>query len=266
MQPSQAAPPAPTSDSPVSSSVAQSSPSQSRTRSAVPTSTFSCSSGCVAPTTAPVTNGDTTVVITDGDGEAVGTVTVTEGDGDTVIVGPGDSAAEDALEEERIRVGSSVVEIFLFDPSGAPVQPTNSVEVCLKVEDKNRAEEEGCLSFFDEATGRWVCEDPCLDLDGDLACGDTDHLTNFAILFTGGAGSNGDLCGDDDENGFIFDEGWKDAVLVASVFVGFCLICVIIAAVSMLFPSVTARIHGKEYSRIKDLRSRTNSNTINSSV
>ena len=47
-----------------------------------------------------------------------------------------------------------------------------------------------CLSYYDERKGNWTCEDECLtipDKDSNLLCGQSNHLTNFALLL-GGAG------------------------------------------------------------------------------
>ena len=47
-----------------------------------------------------------------------------------------------------------------------------------------------CLSFIDERTGVWTCQDRQLVKKGEFYCGTTDHLTSFALLLGAGAGSS----------------------------------------------------------------------------
>merc|ERR1712232_16117 len=50
-----------------------------------------------------------------------------------------------------------------------------------------------CLSFYNERTKEWECQDYQLQYHSDeaLVCGVTDHLTEFALLLgAGGAGSS----------------------------------------------------------------------------
>lgn len=70
------------------------------------------------------------------------------------------------------------------------------LQICLSSQD-NRNKEDLCLGYLNEATGRWECEDPCVEQNQDgLFCGSTGHLTNFALLLSGG---NGDPCGSDED-------------------------------------------------------------------
>ena len=57
------------------------------------------------------------------------------------------------------------------------------------------------MSYYDEDTQTWKCQDHCLKLQNDTLCGETDHLTNFALLLSGGGGGSGgnkNKCGADD--------------------------------------------------------------------
>ena len=50
-----------------------------------------------------------------------------------------------------------------------------------------------CLSFFDEKKKEWKCQDECLSsFEGkdNLLCGQTNHLTNFALLLSGSKGKS----------------------------------------------------------------------------
>ena len=43
------------------------------------------------------------------------------------------------------------------------------------------------MSYYDETKAKWECEDKSLVTTKDgLLCGETKHLTNFALLLTGG--------------------------------------------------------------------------------
>ena len=139
-------------------------------------------SSCVKPTTAFLNPTDTTqeLPFTDGDGRPVGTVLVPASaiePGEVLVVGPPSEAAENAAQS--LEVGSEIVQVTLTDIFGESTQPSDDIEICLEVSDPDRAEEDGCLSFFDEERDVWVCEDPCLDLDDNLACGSTDHFTKY---------------------------------------------------------------------------------------
>ena len=55
-----------------------------------------------------------------------------------------------------------------------------------------------CLGYLDERTGKWECEDPCLEQDQNgLYCGSTGHLTSFALLLSGGGNNDPCASGDD---------------------------------------------------------------------
>ncbi len=74
----------------------------------------------------------------------------------------------------------------VFDLTMIPFMTGDVLEVCLDA--KGASPDPGtCLGFFDEATSTWKCQDECLkkNTKGQL-CGNTDHLTTFAILLTGG--------------------------------------------------------------------------------
>lgn len=211
----------------------------------------SCAFQCVDETAAFVQPGTFEVPIT-ARGEDVGTFTIqqTQEIAEVLVVGPGTAAAEAAII--GLNVGSPVVDLVLLDASGQVVQPDGDVTVCLEVDDPERAEDEGCLSFFDEEANEWVCEDPCLEISGDTVCGDSSHLTNFAILLDGGDGG-GNGCDSDDDGAYIFDEGWKDAILLLSV-TGACFVLVVLILLAFVLVPGLDRIHGREYMRVNSVR------------
>lgn len=205
------------------------------------------------PVIVPVqpTGNSQSVLFSDETGRPAGSVTLPASSveaGETLLIGPASPDATEAAAD--LEVASDIVNVVLEDIFGISVQPNGDIEVCLTVSDVDEAKDNGCLSFYDEDRDRWVCEDPCLEFDGDTACGTTDHLTNFAVLLTGG---NGD-CSDDDD-GYIFDAGWKDGVLVGSVFLVVVGVAILVLIIALLFPGFMARLHGKEYTRIRSLRS-----------
>ena len=96
---------------------------------------------------------------------------------------------------------SDVVDISVFDENGNPITKfNNNIEICLQssIYDDDSDKNKECLSYFDESKQEWICEDRCLkSKSNNMQCGDTDHLTNFALLLDTGGG-NGDPCDSDD--------------------------------------------------------------------
>lgn len=73
----------------------------------------------------------------------------------------------------------------VFDLAVTPFKAGDGLELCFDV--KAGTPVQGtCLAFFDETTSKWACQDPCLEKKNDQLCGQTDHLTSFAVLLTGG--------------------------------------------------------------------------------
>ena len=63
----------------------------------------------------------------------------------------------------------------------------------------NKTKGNQCLGYFDEKKSKWKCEDKCLlrsKKDKSL-CGQTSHLTNFALLLRSTGGGGGGAEGDD---------------------------------------------------------------------
>jgi len=91
------------------------------------------------------------------------------------------------------RVGSTIISIELFDDNGRRItQLDQPLIVCLEASSlAGHSSSQLCLSFYDEAEQAWVCEDNDLtdSTDGQL-CGETPHLTNFALLLSGGQDSS----------------------------------------------------------------------------
>ena len=90
------------------------------------------------------------------------------------------------------QLGGTLLDITLSDLSGNQIsQLDQSLTICLAPVNKSKSADRPCLSYFDEKEDKWLCQDRCLTSPskGDLVCGRTDHLTNFAMLLSG-KGSN----------------------------------------------------------------------------
>jgi hypothetical protein len=79
--------------------------------------------------------------------------------------------------------GTYVFELVVTDSTGRPVHQLGApatfefVYDALSVPSTSNA----CLSYFNEGTNEWECQDTTLSCDGNTLCGDTDHLTTFGI-------------------------------------------------------------------------------------
>lgn len=81
-----------------------------------------------------------------------------------------------------------VADITLRDASGREITRFDTpLTICLAPDKASR--DKSCLSFYDEERNEWVCQDECLKEEDGLFCGETDHLTSFALLLSGGAGN-----------------------------------------------------------------------------
>ena len=94
-------------------------------------------------------------------------------------------------------LGGSILEIVLTDTNGERITELDApLVICLaRPNATKKVRNSGvCLSFYDERKAKWVCEDECLSYTGkeDQLCGQTSHLTNFALLLSGASGGSGD--------------------------------------------------------------------------
>ena len=152
-------------------------------------------------------------------------------------------------------ISSLIYSITLIDEFGFEIQPSDSVEICMK---SNVDEDKSCLGFIndDSSPPKWECEDNCLNKKQDLLCGKTDHFTNFAVLFTG---SNNNCNAEFD---LIFDKSWKDGVLIGCV-AGAILLTLLCITIFIACTPVGSRfIRGKEGNRIYFLRKESNGMTV----
>lgn len=157
------------------------------------------------------------------------------------------------IPETDQELSSTVVDITVFNVRGAEIEPIESVEICLE---STSDDADQCLGFLDFSVDppEWRCEDKCPTKRGRTFCGETTHFTNFALLL-GSVGA--DECASDASEELIFDEAWKDGVLVASVAVGICCCCLVLLVLLLLVPGADRLVYGKEGMRVKNLRSST---------
>lgn len=79
------------------------------------------------------------------------------------------------------------IDVVVMSPQGAVTQfNSNPVTLCFFNVDTT---DNRCLGFINDA-GDWECEDYCLTGSGGAVCGDSDHLTSFAILLDTEGGSD----------------------------------------------------------------------------
>ena len=98
---------------------------------------------------------------------------------------PGNSA-EQGIE-------SAIVNITLVDGEGQSITELDSLlTICLSRPNQTKKGKRVCLGYYEEMSSKWKCQDECLTTGGgaNLLCGQTDHLTNFALLLSGAGGQN----------------------------------------------------------------------------
>ena len=94
------------------------------------------------------------------------------------------------------KLGGIILDIILEDAWGKSITLLDSpLVICLAPpkETKSFKANPPCLSFYNEREAKWTCEDKCLTNPGNersLLCGETEHLTNFALLLSGNEGGS----------------------------------------------------------------------------
>lgn len=133
----------------------------------------------------------------DNDADAFGGTWFSEDRGALISLPPGAIRERAAITFDRVAQPPGGVErlseVYDIGPDGATF--LSPATVCLRT---SAAPPPGaCLGYVDES-GRqptWKCQDPCLKQVNDALCGETDHLTSFAILLSGG---NSAVCAESD--------------------------------------------------------------------
>ena len=122
-------------------------------------------------------------------GEQVGSVTLPDGTSGALVI----SGGEEVVIIDA--VVSMIVDVTLVSDSGEEITDFDDpIEICFETD-----EDEGdvCLGFFNDDQ-KWECEDYCLDAKDGSLCGETEHLTNFALLLSNVDSS--DRCGSGSTN------------------------------------------------------------------
>ena len=98
-------------------------------------------------------------------------------------------------EDGSSTIKSAVVDITLVVDGQVITQLDEPLEICLTFSEGQvpPSREELCLSYFDVLRQEWRCEDLGLTLNAEgQFCGETGHLTSFALLLGGDTGSSGE--------------------------------------------------------------------------
>ena len=140
---------------------------------------------------------------------------------------------------------SDVIDIT-FSRNGEPVQPISSIEICFDIPE---IQDSACLGYFNTRTRSWICQDRCLKRRGNSVCGETDHLTNFAILLSGIGEGGCDSAGD-----YIFSTAEQDAILIGSVVVSLWCCLLMVVLIALYTKAGSYSLYGPEGTRILTLR------------
>jgi len=161
---------------------------------------------------------------------------VVDEDGNPIIVVTiPDGFSEDDYTLSITPQGNGGADITLRDTLNNDISslPAN-LEICLTSTSKK---EDLCLGYLNEATGRWECEDPCVEQDQNgLFCGTTGHLTNFALLLSGG---KGDPCGSEED------------YLIAWISLAFICTAIILTFLAAILVEIRVRLKHRGKTRIR---------------
>jgi len=148
---------------------------------------------------------------------------------------------------------SFIVDIH-FEFPGATME--GDVKVCIRPDPNIPPKKDICLGFLDTSFDppEWSCSAVCLEKEGDLLCGYTDHFTNFALLL--GANTRGGGSSDCDLNNDFFVTGSpsNDVILLTSCGVFMCFISACFLFCSDYFTPLSKLVYGEDGYRIRRLR------------
>ena len=143
----------------------------------------------------------------------------------TLIISYSGSSVGDFFNVDRQVLASAVLNITLIDEKGVSITQLDApLIICLALPNTTIKSDKFCLSYFDEDKAKWRCEDECLtntpsngnpaSEESKFLCGETSHLTNFALLLTGG--SDNAACQSKSDNNTL---GWVSLGMVAGAIV-----------------------------------------------
>jgi len=200
-----------------------------------------CDVGSVRVFTEGSGDGPTVVDITLPGGELIGTVVIPPTFISSGYVAMDITFVTNLPQRGNIERGNTILDINLYDEFGNSIHELpDPLEICIAEE---ADEDDACLGYYDVTNREWICEDECLKRENDSYCGETDHLTNFAVLLggSGGGRSGGDPCESYSPN-YLF--AWLS---LAAVALACCCIIVGILAVEM-------KMRKKQYNHHRSFR------------
>ena len=197
-------------------------------------------------------------------GQEVGFVTFTDTDGIVRITSGDENLIEQAGSSNEI--ASPVIDISLFGPNGDQIKFTGSATICLRI-NSTQSNEKQCLSFIDTSVNppEWKCQDECLvQVSPSFWCGETDHFTNFAVLFRGGSNPNDRINECDESSYYIFGVWYWDSLLALLLAATILVIAIVFIVVVINLTPINKIFLGKSQARISSLRKqrRTMTNSV----
>lgn len=169
------------------------------------------------------------IPVTGENGERVGSVSLPSDISGTLVV------SSDTTAEVIDDVVSLVLDVTVVGGSGELITSFDDpIELCFQT---NESEGDVCLGFYND-NEEWECEDYCLESTSEGVCGETNHLTSFALLLDSSAGSD-DKCGSASTD-----------YMYVYLSVGFVLFAVIVVVIGALIGEyrLRARLKGREQS------------------
>ena len=170
---------------------------------------------------------------------------------------------ESTIGEDAI--SSIIVDVQFADSSVDSSNFGGNIEICFKSFGDT---DDLCLGYLDESDfpPTWECEDKCLDNnDLDFECGNTPHLTNFALLLGDVSNYGRGRCNSSFD--WITTSWIGDLILIISL-AAFMIVCgLILIFLGSINTPVRSFIYGTEGSRILKVReARDSFNALSSSV
>lgn len=158
------------------------------------------------------------------DGKIVGNVQIPSG-----LVSVGDDAVLSirATYSDLTRVNdnyylrSAVTDITLESlTQGSITKLDEPLTICLQTDHQDHSKQH-CLGYYEVASGKWECEDRCLEKQENGYCGTTGHLTAFALLLDLGSE---DGCNETTDRLFVW---------LSAGFLGAAIVLIILAMVAI---------------------------------
>lgn len=170
---------------------------------------------------------------------------------EAIVVGPADPELVGAAEAERL--ASVAVDVRLAAPGHVP-----ETELCFALH--SDVDDDSCLGYIDESKSppEWVCEDSCLEVSDGMACGTTDHFTNFAILLDGGGNAGFDPCASSSSD-YVTGEWWGDIALAGGCMMSCFVLGLLFVWLVTFYKPTRNAFRGPDGTRALEMRNSTDS-------